>query len=134
MNTQASKKRLLLAGIGFLVLILAFAAVYFFTRDMPSPGEKQIFITIVSYDQQEETLSFYTEEETLGGALLKEGLIEGESTSYGLYISTVKGVTANAAEEQWWKLMQNGEMLMSGADATMLSDGDQYELVFTVGF
>ena len=42
--------------------------------------------------------------------------------------------TVDDANQEWWCLTKGGEMWNYGADATELSDGDTYELTFTVGY
>ena len=44
------------------------------------------------------------------------------------------GETVDDANQEWWCLTKGGEMWNYGADATELSDGDTYELTFTVGY
>ena len=70
----------------------------------------------------------------LRGALEQAALIAGEEGEYGLFVKTVDGVTANDANQEWWCLTKGGEMWNYGADATELSNGDTYELTFTVGY
>ena len=67
-------------------------------------------------------------------ALMAEGLVEGEESSYGLFITTVDGETVDDANQEWWCLTKGGEMWNYGADSTELSDGDTYELTLTVGY
>ena len=75
-----------------------------------------------------------TDEEMLGAALLKEGLIEGDDSEYGLFVNTVDGITANDDNQEWWCLTIDGETAMTGVDSTPVEDGGKYEFTLTVGY
>ena len=64
----------------------------------------------------------------------EEKLVEGTEGEMGLYITTVDGEQADDKNQEWWKIMQNGEMTQTGADTTKMSDGDTFELVYSVGY
>ena len=53
---------------------------------------------------------------------MAEGLVEGEESSYGLFITTVDGETADDSNQEWWCLTKGGEMWNYGADSTELSE------------
>ena len=93
-----------------------------------------ITLKVVHGDGTEKEFPITTTAATLGDALVAEGLVEGEESSYGLFITTVDGETVDDANQEWWCLTKGGEMWNYGADATELSDGDTYELTFTVGY
>ena len=95
---------------------------------------KDITLKVVHGDGTEKEFPITTTAATLGDALVAEGLVEGEESSYGLFITTVDGETVDDANQEWWCLTKGGEMWNCGADATELSDGDTYELTFTVGY
>ena len=96
--------------------------------------EKNITLTVVHGDGSEKEFPIVTEASTLGDALTQEGIIQGEESAYGLFITTVDGETADEGQEQWWCLTKGGEMWNYGADSTEISDGDAYELTLTVGY
>lgn len=95
---------------------------------------KDITLKVVHGDGTEKEFPITTTAATLGDALVAEGLVEGEESSYGLFITTVDGETVDDANQEWWCLTKGGEMWNYGADATELSNGDTYELTFTVGY
>ena len=80
--------------------------------------------TFVAY-KKDFTIS--TDSENLRGALEQEGLISGDESEYGLYVTTVDGETADSSLNQWWCFTKDGEMLMTGVDDTMIADGEHYE-------
>ena len=76
---------------------------------------------MVHGDGTEKEFPITTTAATLGDALVAEGLVEGEESSYGLFITTVDGETVDDANQEWWCLTKGGEMWNYGADATELS-------------
>ena len=71
---------------------------------------------------------------TLWDALEKEKLAEASDSEYGKYIHTVNGLRADYdADGAYWALQQDGELMMTGASDTVISDGDHYELIYTKG-
>ena len=121
-----------------LVLLLA-AAMLLVVLVGCGTGEEQeesiqINVTIIYGDGSEEKIELETAEETLGRALVEGGIVEDNQTTYGLYILTVNGVTANEANQEWWCITKDGESVMTGADETEILDGDAYEITLTVGY
>ena len=133
-KTGKSRKPLIIAAIVFVVLVVAGIVIWQVTAPKGTAGDKAYTLTVVDAEGNETVHELQTDEEMLGAALLKEGLIEGDDSEYGLFVNTVDGITANADNQEWWCLTKGGEMWNYGADATELSDGDTYELTFTVGY
>ena len=67
-------------------------------------------------------------------ALQDAGLIEGEESEYGLFVTEVDGIEADSANQEWWCLTINGEMASTGVDSTPVEDGGKYEFTLTVGY
>ena len=127
--TQKSKRIL---GAAILVLaVIILGTVYYFQRPAGQAGEKTIYVQVTANEEQEK-FTLQTAEEFLGAALLENGLIEGENGPYGLFITTVNGITADEAQNQWWCITRGGEQLSTGADSTPIADGEQYELTLSV--
>ena len=98
-------------------------------------GGKTITVEVVHGDGSEKTFTISTDSENLRGALeQEEGLIVGDESEYGLFVTTVDGETADSANEEWWCFTKGGEALMTGVDDTMIADGEQYEITLTVGY
>lgn len=108
------------------------------TTDTSSETPEQkisITVKVVHGDGSQKSFVIETSEKTLLGALMQENLVEGDDSSpTGFYITTVDGETADySANQSWWCLSSNGEMLMTGAGTTMISDGQNYEITYTIG-
>ena len=103
----------------------------------PSPGDGNLAVINISITDPEGAvrhLEVETSAALLSDALLEYGLIEGERTPFGLFVISVGGVYADAANQEWWHFLKNGEPLMAGVDQTQISNGDYIEIEFMVGF
>ncbi len=70
-----------------------------------------------------------TDEKTVGAALQKVELIQGEMGDYGLYIKTVNGITADYdVDKTYWAFYINGEYASTGVDKTDIVAGATYML------
>lgn len=86
----------------------------------------------VKVEDQSVTFTVKTDKDTLGEALLENGLIEGEEGAYGLYVKKVNGIRADyELDGAYWGLYKNGEMCMTGVDSTEIADGEHYEFVYS---
>ena len=75
-----------------------------------------------------------TDETTVGDALIALGLIKGDVSDYGLYVTEVNGLVADFDDnESWWGFFIDGEMAMAGADATDIEEGTVYAFIYTIG-
>ena len=73
-----------------------------------------------------------TDEKTVGDALLKVGLIDGEEGPYGLYVKKVNGMTADYDTDQsYWAFYINGEYANYGIEQTEVTEGAVYQLEYT---
>ena len=93
-------------------------------------GPKVSFTLIIVDDQGNETTQeIETTRTKVGDALLDEGLIEGEETEYGMFISKVNGIYADYNETgTYWSFYIDGEYAMTGVDQTDIVDGATYML------
>ena len=88
---------------------------------------KSFTFIVVDADGSEETFEITTDADTVGEALLDEGLIAGEESQYGLYVKTVNGLTVDYDRDgAYWSFYVDGEYAMSGADTTEIEDGQTY--------
>ncbi len=66
-------------------------------------------------------------EETVGAVLVREGLVSGDESQYGLYVKTVNGITLDYdSDKMYWAFYVNGEYAMTGVDATPIEEGSVY--------
>lgn len=92
-------------------------------------GEGSTVFGFVVADKEgnETNFEIHTDKTTVGEALLELKLIEGEDSSYGLYVKKVNGITADYDVDQtYWAFYINGEMAMTGVDATDVEAGATY--------
>ena len=74
------------------------------------------------------TYELSTDCSTVGEALVAEGLIAGEDSEYGLYVTTVDGITLDwNTDGSYWAFYVNGMYAMTGVDATPVEEGTVYE-------
>lgn len=74
-----------------------------------------------------------TDAATVGAALLEVGLIAGDESEWGLYVTTVNGITADwDTEKSYWSFYIDGEYAQTGVDATEITAGATYSFVKTI--
>ena len=90
-------------------------------------GEKTFFFTAEDKEGKETKWEVHTDEETVGNALVSEGIIEGEDGPYGLYVKTVNGITLDYDKDgMYWAFYENGEYALNGVDQTEITEGQVY--------
>jgi len=94
-----------------------------------------VTVKVIHKDKTEKTVVIETRKPTLLGALLQEGLVEGEDQAAGFYITSVDGEKADWSVDQgWWCFTKGGAAMMTGAENTKIADGDVYEITYTIGY
>ena len=129
-NTMKKLLALLLA----LVLTLALAAcgqkeVALPVADGAVVGQGAVAFTVEVQGADGKTVTFTvnTDEETVGAALLKLGVIAGDDSEYGLYVKTVNGVTVDYDQDgKYWAFYVDGEYAATGVDSTDITAGATY--------
>ena len=135
MNEQKKhNKKIWLAVAALVVAVAVVLGIYFVTRPAPQQGGKTITVQVVLLEGEPSDFTIQTDEEYLRGALESIDLIEGSESEYGLFVTTVNGVTVDDSKQQWWCFTQDGEMLMTGVDTTPIADGDHFEITLTEGY
>ena len=118
-----------------LVILCIGAGILFHTnKPQTTAGAKEVDIIVIHADKTENMFIYQTDAEYLVDVLLKNKLAEGEQSSYGLFIQTVDGETADDNKQQWWCITKDGEHVNSGADSLPVADGDQFELTLMEGY
>ena len=118
-----------------LVILCIGAGILFHTnKPQTTAGAKEVDIIVIHADKTENKFTYQTDAEYLAEVLLEAGLAEGEQSSYGLFIQTVDGETADSSNQEWWCITKSGEQVNSGADTLPIADGDQFELTLMEGY
>ncbi len=92
-------------------------------------GAHSFTLEITDADGKTITATINTDEETVGAALLKLNIVQGEDSEYGLYVKTVNGITAGYDKDQtYWSFYIDGEYAQTGVDMTAITDGSTYKL------
>ena len=125
-------KKLVITIAVIVVLVAALLAVYAATRPAAAAGGKTITVTVVHADGTSKDFTYQTDAEYLGEVLVAEGLVEGEDSEYGRYITRVDGEDAIYEENgSYWALYEGDAYANQSADQTPLTDGGTYSLVYT---
>ncbi len=133
-TTKNNKKKLVIAALALCLLIGVMLLIYNATKKQPTAGEKQIVVEVIHGDETTKEFEISTTQEYLGDVLKDEAIVEGEDGDYGLFITVADGEEADAANEEWWCLTKENQMLETSADQTVVEDGGHYELTLTVGY
>ena len=132
METKASNKKKIIAIVAIIIIVVLMGVIYFVSTSTTA-GSKTITVEVVHADESSVTYEYSTDAEYLGDVLLDEGLVEGDETDYGLYITVVDGEEADYdTDGAYWALYVNGEYGSYGADSQPIEDGDEFALVYTV--
>ena len=131
MKRLSSKK--LLSLIGCIVLTAALAMLFTGCGTAPTAQtENQENLTaftveITDLEGAVTTMELTSDKATVGEALLEQGIVEGEDSSYGLYITTVNGIELNWDRDQkYWAFYIDGEYAQTGVDSTTVAPGTEY--------
>ena len=135
MNKKTMNKmmRLILCTVLIAVMALMAAGCGSKSAETTAPGVSFTFV-VTDLEGNESTFDITTSKATVGEALLDEGLIVGEDSEYGLYVTSVNGMAADWDNDQtYWAFYIDGEYAMTGIDATEIVDGSTYSLVLSKG-
>ncbi len=90
-------------------------------------GSTQFTFSIVDGEGKETTYTIKTDKQIVGDALIELGLIDGESSDYGLYVKTVNGLTFDYdTHKKYWAFYVNDDYALSGVDSTEIAEGSKY--------
>ncbi len=90
--------------------------------------EKSFAFEVVDLDGTKKDFTIkYTDEKSVGEALVKEGLISGSDGPYGLMVETVNGQRYTYNDDKvYWAFYIDGEYAMTGVDSTPIEEGKTY--------
>ena len=134
-TTNKNNKKVLLGVIALIAVVGLFLGMYMKFRPQAQAGGKQISIEVVDDAGASTVYEVATDAEYLREAFEDaEGLeVLGEESQYGLTIITVNGLTADFnVDSAYWSIMVNGEYGQYGADSQVVTDGDVFQLIYTV--
>jgi len=134
MEKKRSSKKIVISCIALAAVVIAMVFMYKTFMAKPVEGSKEIVAEVILTDGTSESFKIKTDAEYLREALEQEKLISGTESDYGLYVTTVNGITADEAKQEWWCFTRDGESIMTGVDVTPISDGEHYEITLTVGY
>ena len=113
-----------------LIAVMALTVVSCGKTETETEGEataKTFTFQVITLDGETTSFTITTEKETVGEALFDEGLIEGESGAYGLYVKRVNGILADyEVDGTYWAFYIGGAYGMTGVDTTPVEDGATY--------
>ncbi len=90
-------------------------------------GARQFSFSVTDNDGIVTNFEIHTDKTTVGEALEELTLIAGDEGPYGLYVKRVNGITLDYNKDgMYWAFYINGEMAMSGVDATEITEGTVY--------
>ena len=120
--------RMILSLILIAAMIMTFAAGCSSKNDISQGSETKNFtLTVTDKDGIDTSFDISSSKKTVGEALVDEGLIEGEESQYGLYVTKVNGTEAIYENDgTYWSFYINGEYAMTGVDVTDIEDGAEY--------
>lgn len=98
---------------------------------MVGEGETAFVFTVTFEDSTVNIYQVSTDATTVGEALVEVGLIDGEDSDYGLYVTTVDGVTLDwDTDAAYWAFYVDGEMAATGVDTTDIVAGSSYAFAY----
>ncbi len=90
-------------------------------------GENAFIFIAVDLDGNSTHYMIKTDKETVGEALLENGLIAGEDGQYGLYVKTVNGITLDYDKDgKYWAFYEENTYANQGVDSTPIKEGGVY--------
>lgn len=97
-------------------------------RQVVGEGKTVFNFSVTDAEGSKTDFEVHTDEKTVGDALIKLELIEGEDGQYGLYVKTVNGITYDYDKDgKYWAFYENGVYATSGVDTTPVTAGATYE-------
>lgn len=103
-----------------------------YTKDTSlGTGAKTVTVKVEAEERAVE-FTVKTDKDTVGAALLDNGLIDGENGEYGLFVTSVNGIKADySADGSYWAFYIGDEYATTGVDGAQISEDVVYRLVYT---
>ena len=98
-------------------------------------GNTSFYFNVTNTDGAVTKFLIKTDKKTVGEALLELGMITGDASDYGLYVTSVNGIAADWNTEcAYWAFYINGEYAQTGVDATDITAGATYGFTKTISY
>jgi len=136
---KGSGKKIIVGVILIAALLAVLLCVYRKFGPKTQTGTKAYTVEVVDNNGDKKSYQGKTDAEYLSGLmdeLTAEGdfSYEGTQSDYGLYITTINGVTADYDKDKaYWSIYVNGEVGQYGADSQPVADGDDFQFVYEKG-
>ncbi len=117
-----------------IVLVAALSGTYYWFREKPVEGNKEIVIEVVDSKGIETQYELKTDAEFLSQAMDEADGLEynGEEGPYGFSVSVVNGESGvYETDGAYWAFYVNGEYCNYGIDSQPVNDGDEFSIVYT---
>lgn len=131
-------QKIIISVVVVIALIAVLLGIYAFFKPKATTGSKEYTVNVVDAEGTTVTYDGTTDAQYLSelmDELVEEGDFSyvGEAGEYGLYITTINGITADyATDGAYWSIYVNGEYGQYGADSQPVTDGDEYSFVYEV--
>lgn len=134
-GTKKSSKKLIFGLIGLVALVAVFIAAYVIFRPKASAGAKDITIEVINSAEESTMYELSTDAEYLQQAMDEADGLEysGDEGEYGLMVTTVNGETAVYEDNgAYWSFYINGEYCNYGIAEQVVTDGDAFQIIYTI--
>ncbi|MDD3223061.1 MAG: DUF4430 domain-containing protein [Lachnospiraceae bacterium] len=132
---KKNSKKIIIGGIILAALVALFFVCYTLFAPKAAAGSKNITIEVLSKEGTSTVYDVSTDAEYLRQAMEEADGLEfaGEDSEYGMTILEVNGEKADYnVDGAYWSILVNGEYGNYGADAQIVTDGDAFQIVYTV--
>ncbi|MBQ2328668.1 MAG: DUF4430 domain-containing protein [Oscillospiraceae bacterium] len=97
-------------------------------------GAYTFYLDVTKSDGTTSSYVVHSDDQYVGEPLTELGLIAGEESQYGLYVTTVDGETLDYnTDGMYWAFYVDGAYASTGVDTTPITEGATYALTATKG-
>jgi hypothetical protein len=133
-KTEKKNIKPIIAVIALCAVVALALVAYFVLVPTGTEGAKTFYMEVIVDGEVVYSQPIRTDEAYLRGALEDVNLIQGEETTFGLWVLEVNGRFADDSKEEWWALYVNGDFAMFGVDEMPIEDGDKFNYILMVGY
>lgn len=130
-KTSQKRTAVIAAAVAVICVALAIACWCFF-RPQAQAGGKEIAINVTHSDGSVKSFEISTDAAYLYEAQEPEGILQGEDSEYGLFVTAVDGEAADESAGEYWMYDVNGEPAQYGVESQPVADGDVVDFYFYV--